>query len=316
LTQADLERHVQRMLNDPRARNRSLQFLKEWLNLGGLTNLRPNAEKFPNWSAPLADDMRAETLAYYEDVVWQEDRPLSALLNSQWTYVTPRLAQHYGLPVTDELQAAAPDDLVRYDLTDIKSRGGLLTQGSVLTKGGDEASMVSRGLFVMNELLRGVVRDPPPCVDTNPQPSRPGLSQRMVSEQRLASESCVGCHIKFEPLAFGLERFDGLGSYHEHDEFENPLREDGEILFPGEEQPIEFQSSAQLMQVLSDSERVRESFTWKVTQFAIGRPLDAADAQEISRIHNVAQDNGGSYRALIAAIATSDIVRFTRTESP
>ena len=32
--------------------------------------------------------------------------------------------------------------------------GGLLTQGSVLTIGGDEASMVTRGLFVLHDWIR------------------------------------------------------------------------------------------------------------------------------------------------------------------
>ncbi|MEE2934519.1 MAG: hypothetical protein VYA84_00815 [Planctomycetota bacterium] len=57
--------------------------------------------------------------------------------------MTPQLAQHYGI-------APQGDDFVRYDLTEIPSRGGLLTHGSVLTIGGDNASMVTRGLFVLN----------------------------------------------------------------------------------------------------------------------------------------------------------------------
>ena len=39
--------------------------------------------------------------------------------------------------------------------------------------------------------------------------------------------------MKFEPLAFGLEQFDGLGAFHEKDEFGNVLRADGELLIPG-----------------------------------------------------------------------------------
>src|SRR5690606_27027678 len=107
------------------------------------------------------------------------------------------------------------DAAARYDLSKIPSRGGLLTQGSVLTVGGDEASMVTRGLFVLHELLRGVVRNPPPCVDTTPVPSQPGLSRRAVAEMRVANANCAACHARFESLAFGLEEFDGLGTFHE-----------------------------------------------------------------------------------------------------
>jgi hypothetical protein len=207
------------------------------------------------------------------------------------------------------------DAMVRYDLSHVPGRGGLLTQGSVLTVGGDDASTVTRGLFVMHELLRGIVRDPPPCVDTTPVPTKPGLTQRAIAESRLANQSCAGCHSKFEPLSFALEKFDGLGAYHEVDEHGNKLREDGSILFPGQERAVRYQSAAELMDLLAGSVRVRETLTWKVTQFALGRPLDAEDAPIVARIHDAAQQAGGTYTGLMTAIVTSDLVRMTRTEA-
>jgi hypothetical protein len=256
--------------------------------------------------------MRAETLLFFEEVAWKQNRPLADLLNAKLTFVTPRLAKHYGLTLENP---PAGDELVRYDLTSTPSRGGLLTQGSVLTVGGDDASTVTRGLFVMHELLRGVVRDPPPCVDTTPVPTRPGLSQRAIAQSRLDNRSCTGCHSKFEPLSFGLERFDGLGSYHEVDEHGNKLREDGNVLFPGQEKPVEFASAAELVELLAKSDRVRESLTWKVTQFAAGRPLGADDAHVVADIHKAAQQDGGTYPSLITAILLSDLVQLTRTEA-
>ena len=43
-----LRKQVDRMLKDSRAKSRSLQFISEWLNLGRLANLRPDADKFPD----------------------------------------------------------------------------------------------------------------------------------------------------------------------------------------------------------------------------------------------------------------------------
>lgn len=304
----NVEKQVRRMLQNPRAVERSLQFVSEWLNLDRLSNLRPDRKKFPNWNNGLADDMREETLAFFKEIVWQEKRPLADLLNAQVTYVTPQLAAHYGLKPKGT-------GLVRYDLTAIPARGGLLTQGSVLTVGGDEASMVTRGLFILQDILRGTVKDPPPGLDTTPVPSKPGLSQRHIAEQRIANASCAGCHVKFEPLAFGLEKFDGLGSFHNKDEHGNQLRDDGEILFPGTAKPVSYQSSAELMNLLAGNPRVQQSITWKVTQFALGRPLVAADARIIDQIHRTAQKNGGTYSSLVTAIVMSDLVQQTRTEA-
>lgn len=311
LGRAEVEAHARRMLKDKRAIERSRQFLSDWLELDRLDHLSPSKERFPGWDKRLAADMRAETLAYFEEVVWKQSRPLADLLNARLTFVTPRLAKHYGLSLD---KAPANDELVRYDLSSTPGRGGLLTHASVLTIGGDEASMVARGLFVLRELLRGVVRDPPPCVDTTPVASKPGLAQRAIAEARVANKSCAGCHVRFEPLAFGLEKFDGLGAYHETDEFGNRLREDGHILPPGEEKPTAFQSTTELMNLLAKSERVRETLTWKVAQFALGRPLAADDAAQIADIHRRAQQGGGTYASLIVAIVTSDLVLTTATE--
>ncbi|MAD80091.1 MAG: hypothetical protein CMJ50_04500 [Planctomycetaceae bacterium] len=304
-------RQVERMLEDPRAISRSKQFIFQWLNLGRLDNLRPDPDKFPNWDVKLAGDMREETLAFFQDVVWEQKRPLADLFNAQVTHVTPRLAKHYGL----QLSSSGPvDKWKRHDLSAIPSRGGLLTQGSVLTIGGDEASMVTRGLFVLHDLLRGVVKDPPPGVDSTPTPSKPGLTQRGVAEGRIGNKACGGCHLKFEPLAFGLEKFDGSGAYHDVDKHGNRLREDGEILFPGTARPVSYASTAELMDLLARSGRVRQSITWKLTQFSLGRPLVAADVRIVNDIHKAAQKEGGTYASLITAIVMSDLVQMTRTE--
>ena len=299
-----VRRHARRMLRHPRAVAHSKRFVSEWLNLNRLANLRPDDTRFPSWKAVLAEDMRAETLAFFEDVVWKQKRPLGELLNSQVTFLTPRLAKHYGL-------AASGDGLSRVDLSGVPARGGLLTQGSVLTVGGDEASTVTRGLFVMQELLRGVVKDPPPCVDTTPVPSKPGVTKRAIAMARIANANCGGCHSRFEPLSFGLEKYDGLGAFHEKDEHGNALRSDGEILFPGDAKSFKYESAAQLMDLLARSDRVSESITWKVTQWALGRPLGAQDARTVAAIHRQATENGGTYQALIEAIVSSELFQMT-----
>lgn len=304
----EMEKQIQRMLKDPRAVDQSCMFISEWLNLNHLDNLNPDKKMFPNWNSEIAADMKKESIAVFKEVVWKENRPISDLLNVQFTFATPRLAKHYGFK-------SKGDGFQKYDLKNVPSRGGILTHGSVLTVGGDEASMVTRGLFVLHDLLRGVVKDPPPCVDTTPISSKPGTTNRTVAMSRLKNEACGGCHKKFEPLAFGLEKYDGLGAFSEKDHFGNQLREDGDVLVPGESQPTSFKTSAELMNLLAQSERVKETFTWKLTQFAIGRPLVQRDAATVQKIHKTALKNGGTYASLMSAILKSDLVQMTQSES-
>ena len=297
-----IKEQIARMLKDPKAVDQSIQFLRQWLNLNQLSNLRPDKKHFPTWKPQLAEDMKSETINFFKELVWNQGRPLPELFNAQFTYLTPALASHYGITPKKE------NGLARYDLESIPSRGGLLTQGSTLTMGGDEASMVTRGLFILNDILRGVVKDPPPCVDTTPVPSEPGLSQRIIAERRIANASCGGCHSRFEPLAFGLERFDGLGTYKEIDNFKNTLRDDGELLIPGKTNAIEFKSAEELMDIMAKSDRVLKTLVWKIVQFAMGRPLGADDVSHVDKIFKEAQNKGGRYSDVITAIAMSELM--------
>ena len=141
------------------------------------------------------------------------------------------------------------------------------------------------------------------------------MTQRAIAEKRIANKACGGCHGRFEPLAFGLEKFDGLGVFHNVDEHGNMLREDGEILFPGTAKPVPYETSAQLMNLLDRSDRVRQCLTWKVAQFAVGRPLGQPDALVLDKIYKEAQKGGGTYASLIRAIIKSDLVQKTQTEA-
>ncbi|MDA7525169.1 DUF1592 domain-containing protein, partial [Verrucomicrobia bacterium] len=307
-----LTKQTERMLADDRALQRSLEFASEWLNLSRLANMQPNADRFPEWDSILAEDMVNESLAFFRELIWEQKRPLKDLFNARFTYVTPRLAAHYGLPV--EMVDSSDNAIQKIKLTPETRRAGILTQGSVLTVGGDDASMVARGLFMLHEVLRGVVKDPPPCVDVVPIPTKVGLTQRGIANERINNALCGGCHKKFEPLAFGLEKFDGLGSFESADEHGNVLREDGRIRIPGQPEVTEYNTSLQLVDFLANNERVQETVTWKVVQFALGRPLTAFDANDVQRIHAQMRENGGTWDALIKAVVLSDLVRNIKTE--
>jgi hypothetical protein len=113
-----------------------------------------------------------------------------------------------------------------------------------------------------------------------------------------------------------LEKFDGLGAFHKTDEHGNPLREDGVVLIPGAAKPVKYRSTSELMDLLANSDRVRESLTWKLTQFALGRPLGARDAATLATIHTNSQKSGGRYEDILTEVIMSDLVQRTTTELP
>lgn len=301
-----IEAQVERMLDDPRARAASVRFVTDWLDLTRLDTLPRSGELYPDWTPALGRAMHEETARTFEHLLWEEGRPLLDVFNAQVTVASPELAEHYGLgePIEGDV----------YDLSAIPERGGLLTQGAVLTVGGDESSMVGRGLHMLTTFLCGGLDDPPSGVDTTPPEVEPGQSQRLYSEERVDNPSCGGCHSQMEPLAWGLERFDAVGRYQLEDRFGNPLGEDGSIRFPGDDATTPYTTTAELMDRLRASERVRDCVTLTAAQYAVGRPILGTDGCTMTEVRDRFAASDGTYRALLLAIASSRGFRSIRTE--
>lgn len=301
-----IEAQVRRMLADPRARETSRRYLSDWLNLGRLDNLQRDATAFPDWDPALARDMKDETLAYWEHIVWEEERSLSTLFTSERAFITPGLAAHYGIDV-------APSEDGSYDLSGVPERIGLLTQGSIATIGGNTASMVSRGLFLLENFLCSEIGSPPPGIDTTPPPVEPGASQRTASEGRVENPSCGGCHSRMEPLSWGIERYDATGAYAEIDPLGNDLLQDGSVIFPGRSGgPVPYATTAELAALFGESDEVMSCMAQKSTQFAMGRPLhrgEKADGCTLAAIDERFLASAGTYADLMVAIALSPAFR-------
>src|ERR1035438_8245627 len=88
--------------------------------------------------------MREETENVFAYIL-REDRSLLELLDSDYTFLNERLAQHYGIPnVTGE-------KMRRVTLPPDSPRGGILTEGTVLavTSNPTRTSPVKRGVFIL-----------------------------------------------------------------------------------------------------------------------------------------------------------------------
>ncbi|HTN74451.1 MAG TPA: DUF1592 domain-containing protein, partial [Pirellulaceae bacterium] len=205
-----LKQQVQRMLRDPRSKALGENFGSQWLGIGALGGtIKPDTGKFPEFDAELAQAMRDET-AYFVHAVFQENRPLTELLDADYTFVNQRLAKHYGL---SDIQGS---EMRRVSLSD-RARGGVATQASVLTVTSYplRTSPVLRGRFVLEELLGSRVPPPPPNVPALPTDDAPqdGLTLRQRLELHRTNAECASCHNRMDPLGFGLENFDPIGRW-------------------------------------------------------------------------------------------------------
>ena len=100
-------------------------------------------------------------------------------------------------------------------------RAGILGEASFLAAnaGPTETSPTARGIFIREQLLCQNVPPPPPNVDTNlPEASEDKpLTRRRGCPNHEANPLCASCHRLMDPIGFGLESFDAIGRYREHE---------------------------------------------------------------------------------------------------
>jgi hypothetical protein len=146
---AVLEQQVKRMLADKKSDQLVLNFAGQWLNLRAIPTLSPVTSIFPDFDDNLRQAMRRETELFVDSIV-HEDRPVTDLLDGNYTFLNERLAKHYGIP------GIYGSDFRRVELPpEFDVRRGLLGKASFLTTSAqpNRTSPVGRGKTVMETFL-------------------------------------------------------------------------------------------------------------------------------------------------------------------
>ena len=207
---AVLEAQVRRMLADRKSKALAEQFGSQWLGFNELlTTAQPDRERFRGFTAAVRDAMYDEAVAFI-DSVFREDRPLTTLIDADYTFVNGDLARHYGI------KGVRGEDVKRVTLPD-RNRGGILSLGAVLTVTSYplRTSPVLRGKWVLEAVLGAAPPPPPPDVPELPKDDAPteGMTFRQRLELHRTRAECASCHNRMDPLGFGLENFDPVGRW-------------------------------------------------------------------------------------------------------
>ncbi len=290
-----LGRQVRRMLSDPKSDALIKNFAGQWLYLRELANVQTDAK---NFDENLRQAFRRETEMLFEAIV-REDRPLLDLIDADYTFVDERLARHYGLP---DVRGSY---FRRVSLGPTNPRRGLLGQGSMLTvtSVSTRTSPVSRGKWVLENLLGTPAPVPPPGVETNldadPNAAKPtSLRQRL--EQHRANPVCASCHKIMDPMGFALENFDLVGTWRDSD---GPTRIDatGQL---ADGTPVNGPADLRRA-LLSRSDAFLTTATEKLMTYALGRPVHSYDMPEVRSIVSRTARNGNRFSSVVLGIIES-----------
>ena len=203
-----LERQVKRMLADPKSDALIQNFAGQWLYLRELANVETEAK---NFDENLRQAFRRETELLFGAIV-REDRSLVDLLDADYTFVDERLARHYNIP------NIRGSHFRRVTLDPSSPRRGLLGHGSMLTvtSVATRTSPVSRGKWILENLLGTPPPVPPPGVETNLGRAKRTPPRRYDSAwSNTPRQSRVRRATKSWTLGFSLENFDLVGTWRE-----------------------------------------------------------------------------------------------------
>jgi mono/diheme cytochrome c family protein len=291
-----LKAQVDRMLRDPRSSALAENFGGQWLEFRALESVKPDHERFPEYDTYLRFSMQRETELFLESV-FREDRSILDLVSANYTFVNERLADFYGIPNVKGPQFR------KVDLSATPMRGGVITEASVLTVSSyaTRTSPVLRGKWILDNILNDPPPPPPPGVpNLNVEEVGTSVSLRKQLESHRANAVCASCHQKMDPLGFGLENFDAIGSWRTHD---GKFDIDAKGTLPGGET---FDGAAGLKAiVLEERDAFAQCLVEKLLTYALGRGVEHFDRPAIKAITRQVAANDYRFNALVFGIVSS-----------
>jgi Protein of unknown function (DUF1592)/Protein of unknown function (DUF1588)/Protein of unknown function (DUF1587)/Protein of unknown function (DUF1585)/Protein of unknown function (DUF1595)/Planctomycete cytochrome C len=292
---AVLTAQVRRMLRDPRAHALAENFGGQWLQFRALESVTRDRERFPDFEDYLRTSMRRETEIFIEHVI-RDDRSILDFIDGRYSFVNERLARHYGLA-----NVTGPE-FRRVDLTGLP-RGGVLTQGSVLTVSSyaTRTSPVLRGKWILDNLLAAPPPDPPadvPNLDETTIGTSASMREQLQAHRQ--NPTCASCHKRMDPLGFGLENFDAVGAWRTMD---GKFAIDASGTLPDGR---EFKGPEELMTILkADKDAFARALTSKLLTYALGRGLERYDAKTVKQIAARLPAQQYRFSALVLEIVNS-----------
>jgi len=294
---AVLDRQVRRMIADPRFDSFVETFAGQWLFLRNLPASVPVQQNYPDFDDTLRQAFRTETELFFKSVV-REDRSALDLLRADYTFLNERLAGHYGIADVKGTRFR------RVTLPPGSRRGGLLSQGSILTVTSypDRTSPVVRGKWILENLLGTPPPSPPPGVPPLKPPSFAtkvlSVRERMIDHRR--NPPCAGCHAMMDPLGLALENFDAVGKWRALDESGGPIDASGSM-----PDGTKFDGADGLRQALLGSDRFVMTLTEKLMTYALGRGIDYYDEPAVRAIVRTASRDDFRFVSLIRGVVQS-----------
>ncbi len=214
-------------------------------------------------------------------------------------------------------------------------RKGILTHPAWLVAHSQNANTdpVVRGRWIREKLLAGRVPDIPITVDAVvPEDPHKTLRERFVKATH--KQACMKCHERMNPLGYAFEMYDDFGRYRKKEKLEHedniiavskdknkaPTYKTAEVntkgYLSGTGNPKldgEVEDAIDMITRLTQSKRVRQSIIRHAFRYFMGRNEMLSDSQTLIDADNAYVKNGGSFKAVVISLLTSDSFMYRKT---
>jgi hypothetical protein len=297
---------VRRMVKDDRLRALAIEFGTQWIHVRGFDDFNEKNEKlFPTFDANLRKAIYEESILFFQDL-FQNDRPLTDILDADYTFLNETLAKHYGIPGVTGPQWRRVEGVRKY------GRGGVLGLASVQSRqaGASRTSPVLRGNWVSETLLGEKLPRPPANVPRLPEEeSNGGLTMRQQVERHAKDATCAACHVRIDPFGFALEKYDAIGRLRTKDQGGLALDTKARL-----RDGTEFDGIDGLRTYLLTKKKdvVVRLFCRRLLGYALGRSVTLSDQALVDEMVAELDKNGGRLSAALQVIVRSPQFRMIR----
>lgn len=300
--------HAERLLADPRGRNKLREFALVWLKADLPVEVAKDEALFPGFDESIVQDLKTSLELFWDSVVWSDSSDFRTLLTSEEVWLNHRLGPWYGaeLPTGSEFQPVIrPDD----------QRAGVLTHPYLLARlsRSNESSPIHRGVFLARGLLGRLLKPPPEAVTPLPVEVRPELSTRERVTLQTSPVACTTCHALINPLGFTLERYDAIGRFRTMERGQ-PVDATGSYVSSSGE-AVTLNGSRELGQYLVSSPEVAQTLAQQLFLHLVQQPPGAWGPQTLESLTDEFRESGYHLRQLVIRIALRT-ARLPDTVSP
>lgn len=303
-----LRKQVNRMLEDSKIKRFCDSFPTQWLQLDRIISAVPDEKKYKDfyYGPPMyrtTMDMMMEPLLLFETVLI-EDRSLLELIDSNYTFRSPRLRKWYGEKPMSKLGGPVTISFEKQQVTD-RRYGGVITNGAIMTmtSGPLETKPITRGAWMAGVIFNSP--PPPPPAEVPPLTEEKEVNDSLTLRERFSDHreraDCAGCHEKLDPLGFAFENFDPVGRWREKYDNGREVDASGKLFRTHEfSNVIEFKDA-----ILKEKDRFVRALAGHLLAYGLGRELSPSDSLALDQIVRSVKKENYSMKSLIYAVVSS-----------